>query len=691
MAEDNSKLDPEIQSTIAWTICCINAFCMMCSGLSIDIMALVKYLRAHLRWQILVGLVCQLMVMPLVALCFTPMLDEAQSFAVLIQATCPGSAIAMLFSAWCHGNGKVVQSMASFGTLSAIVLIPIWMSIFAAAYEPSDDAAHIPVPYWPIVRTLLILITALIIGMTIRFFFPRQAKKVSKMGTILSIFVIFTFVVFGVLFYEGHWWPGLEMSMCAMFIPMVGFACGGLFATAGKVLLATLVHRGHVTWIEPIAVNEYGWPEVRSIALACGLQNTQFAMSSIFGAFHQEEFVTRMHAYSPMYGVFSMMYAFILSAAYRSYELYRLRNFKEIPATGPRIPNMNIEEYECPEALRKQMKTNEDIINVLRRKLPSSLMDALTKTEVGDTDTVESVHRTIQKTLGTIDRTDLNDQEYRNLEAFRTAVDIFQRRISTVPPSTTDNSELRERRNIEVRTVIEEEDAEPKSRPESTSSSRFSIKKAAPVKGGWQMVKEKLVAKLSTDKYMGDEYTSEQKTMDTFVDDNDSEGQEARESAQSLECRFQQVVEQVVEQQVKPKTNRFAIKSVSDTEQEKTPITEQVVVSEEKKTPKLSNRFSIKSVSDIHQSYTSNVATAEPSHDLIDDLVSEMVIKPVTNTTDSPLPDIQPNEVPTVPIGEAVKSRFTISLIKKSETDSPEQSSLNKINEVNEDENEVFC
>ena len=47
------------------------------------------------------------MIMPLVALCFTPMLDEAQSFAALIQATCPGSAIAMLFSAWCHGNGKV--------------------------------------------------------------------------------------------------------------------------------------------------------------------------------------------------------------------------------------------------------------------------------------------------------------------------------------------------------------------------------------------------------------------------------------------------------------------------------------------------------------------------------------------------------------------------------------------------------
>ena len=116
-----------------------------------------------------------------------------------------------------------------------------------------------------------------------------------------------------------------------------------------------------------LIIKEYDWPEVRSIAIACGLQNTQFAMSSIFGAFHQQEFVTRMHAYSPMYGVFSMVYAFIISATWRrswsknwkwlylsfhwfyfstskpSYELYRLKKYKEQPPVGPRIPNVNIE------------------------------------------------------------------------------------------------------------------------------------------------------------------------------------------------------------------------------------------------------------------------------------------------------------------------------------------------------------
>ena len=201
-------------------------------------------------------------------------------------------------------------------------------------------------------------------------------------------------------------------------------------------------------------------------------------------------------------------------------------------------------------------------------------MDTLTRTEVGDTDTVESVHRSIQRTLERIDRTDLNDQEYRNLEAFQTAVDIFHRRISTVP----DNNEIRERK-IEAKI---EEVSEEKPRQESTSSSRFSIKKA-PTKG-WEKVKEKLVVKLSSDKYAGCE--DSEKTMETFVDDNE----EPVETVQSLEGRFHEVVQQVVA---------------------------------EKKKPKVSNRFSIKSVSDVPDKTTTTGK--------INELVSEMVIKPVSS------------------------------------------------------------
>ena len=44
------------KAKVAWTICGINAFVMMCSGLVIDIGDLYRnYLRSHIRWPVIVG------------------------------------------------------------------------------------------------------------------------------------------------------------------------------------------------------------------------------------------------------------------------------------------------------------------------------------------------------------------------------------------------------------------------------------------------------------------------------------------------------------------------------------------------------------------------------------------------------------------------------------------------------------
>ena len=133
--------------------------------------------------------------------------------------------------------------------------------------------------------------------------------------------------------------------------------------------------------------------------------------------------------------------------------------------------------------------------------------------------TVESVHVTIQRTLDTIDRTDLNAAESRNLDAFTTAMEIFarERRISRVP---NPESEVRERK-------IEKVDEEQSDR----QSGRFSIKKTPETK--WKKAKQ-VVVRLTSEKYT--EKIDPQKTMETFIDDND----EDRETVQSLEDRFHQ-------------------------------------------------------------------------------------------------------------------------------------------------------
>lgn len=133
--------------------------------------------------------------------------------------------------------------------------------------------------------------------------------------------------------------------------------------------------------------------------------------------------------------------------------------------------------------------------------------------------TVESVHVTIQRTLDTIDRTDLNAAESRNLDAFTTAMEIFarERRISQVPNL---ESEVRERRVEKIEEDITER-----------QSGRFSVKKT-PEKG-WKKVQQ-IAVRLSAEKYT--ENVDQQKTMETFINDNE----EDRETAQSLEDRFHQ-------------------------------------------------------------------------------------------------------------------------------------------------------
>ena len=132
-------------------------------------------------------------------------------------------------------------------------LIPLWLYLYSSSYTGGGE--EIKVPYGPICRTLSILITALFLGIAFRRFssrigpgfsrsdFPllldlwfiptenrKSAKKISKFGTILSLLVILTFVVFGQLFYEDAWKVDSTMWICVICIPMLGYIIGELLS-----------------------------------------------------------------------------------------------------------------------------------------------------------------------------------------------------------------------------------------------------------------------------------------------------------------------------------------------------------------------------------------------------------------------------------------------------------------------------
>ena len=136
----------------------------------------------------------------------------------------------------------------------------------------------------------------------------------------MSLLVILTFVVFGELFYEDAWEVDSSMWICVICIPMLGYIIGErlsvtgcpevsmrdefktlnaflgfIAATIGRLII-NVCRKRHI--MAPLSGMEYDWAEIRTISLACGLQNTQFAMSSVFSAFYGEDYVHKMHAYS---------------------------------------------------------------------------------------------------------------------------------------------------------------------------------------------------------------------------------------------------------------------------------------------------------------------------------------------------------------------------------------------------------
>ena len=122
------------------------------------------------------------------------------------------------------------QTLTSVATASAIALMPFFLFIYSNAILDEEKCLKEyngpcpEIPYFPIMRTLSILIASLIVGILVKWRFKRNKiiKKISKLGTILGFLVIMTFIVLALLIYEEAWLVSRNMWISAIFIPMLG-------------------------------------------------------------------------------------------------------------------------------------------------------------------------------------------------------------------------------------------------------------------------------------------------------------------------------------------------------------------------------------------------------------------------------------------------------------------------------------
>ena len=236
------------------------------------------FVEAFKRPQgVAIGVVCQFGIMPLLGFVLISVLPmtEAIAIGVLIMACMPGGTTSNMFTYFAKGDVALSVMMTVASTVLGVVLIPIIISVYAAALD-------LTIPRENIIITLALLLIPVAIGLTIRRFSERAAAITEKTGATLGVI----FVVFLI----GSWiprnWAFLMNTTSATYIAAASLGIVGI--TLGYLAARVL---------------RLGNRDAKTIAIETGLQNGPLAFSIIaftFSGVEQQSYMAVPALYSTM-------------------------------------------------------------------------------------------------------------------------------------------------------------------------------------------------------------------------------------------------------------------------------------------------------------------------------------------------------------------------------------------------------
>ncbi|MCY1426905.1 Pantothenate precursors transporter PanS [compost metagenome] len=164
---------------------------MLGLGLSLtlaDFARVVKYPK-----PVLVGLVCQLLVLPLICFLITKGFGLAPALAVglMLLAASPGGTTANLYSHLAHGDVALNVTLTAVNSVIAILTMPLVVNLSLAHFMEGDQA--IPLQFAKVLQVFAIVLVPVAIGMFIRRVVPHFAARMERpMKIVSALFLIIT-------------------------------------------------------------------------------------------------------------------------------------------------------------------------------------------------------------------------------------------------------------------------------------------------------------------------------------------------------------------------------------------------------------------------------------------------------------------------------------------------------------------
>lgn len=167
---------------------------MLGLGLSLslaDFTRVVKYPR-----PVLIGLVCQLLVLPF--LCFLIVqgfrLEPALAVGLMLLAASPGGTTANLYSHLAHGDVALNVTLTAVNSMIAILSMPLLVNLSLLYFMSADQA--IPLQFAKVLQVFAIVLLPVGLGMLVRRFWPRFASRMEKpMKIVSALFLVGTVTI----------------------------------------------------------------------------------------------------------------------------------------------------------------------------------------------------------------------------------------------------------------------------------------------------------------------------------------------------------------------------------------------------------------------------------------------------------------------------------------------------------------
>ena len=244
------------------------ALAVIMFGVALDISVKdFKHLFKHPK-IVLVGLFSQFILLPAFSFLIVIVLKPAPSIALgmILVAACPGGNVSNFMSKLAKANPALSVSLTAFATLLSMVMTPLNFEFWGSLYEPTNQIlrkVHLdPFALFKIVS--LILGLPLILGMLMRYFFPKWATKISRILKPASF--LFFIVLLGIAF-SKNW---------SVFTEHIH-----------HVLLLVIIHNllALILGFQTAKLFKLNFTDRKTLAIETGIQNSGLGLILIFSFF----------------------------------------------------------------------------------------------------------------------------------------------------------------------------------------------------------------------------------------------------------------------------------------------------------------------------------------------------------------------------------------------------------------------